>query len=141
MFSKPGSSKGSRLRANARPDSNINIKPLTLYGWEGAPYVTPVRELLCELSIPHVFVNCATGSANRYTCQQWLYYLYISLAYPNYDEIDRYIFCVIFGFCREKLAARTKGVFQVPYIVDPNTGIEMFESASILKYLEEVYTV
>lgn len=42
---------------------------------------------------------------------------------------------------RDKLTARTKGVFQVPYLVDPNTGIEMFESVAILKYLEDVYTV
>eukprot|EP00959_Pyramimonas_sp_CCMP1952_P437211 9154215-Pyramimonas_sp.AAC.1 len=29
----------------------------------------------------------------------------------------------------------------VPYLVDPNTGIEMFESCEIVEYLEEVYTV
>lgn len=71
MLSKGAPSKGARLRANARPDNNVNIRPLTLYGWEGAPFVTPVRELLCELSIPHVLVNCAAGSANRYsaTCR------------------------------------------------------------------------
>ena len=32
------------------------------------------------------------------------------------------------------------GLFQVPFIVDPNTGVEMFESAEIVKYLNEVYT-
>eukprot|EP01038_Epipyxis_sp_PR26KG_P004833 gene4833-6773_t len=41
---------------------------------------------------------------------------------------------------RDKLAKKT-GVFQVPYISDPNTGIEMFESAEIIKYLEKTYTV
>jgi glutathione S-transferase len=27
----------------------------------------------------------------------------------------------------------------VPYLVDPNTGVEMFESADIVRYLEETY--
>jgi len=33
------------------------------------------------------------------------------------------------------------GRFQVPFIVDDNTGIEMFEGAEIVDYLEAVYTV
>jgi glutathione S-transferase len=33
------------------------------------------------------------------------------------------------------------GRFQVPYLVDANTGVEMFEGAEIVKYLEAVYTV
>lgn len=41
---------------------------------------------------------------------------------------------------RDKMVAKT-GRFQVPYLVDPNTGVEMFESEEIVKYLEEVYTV
>ena len=41
---------------------------------------------------------------------------------------------------RDRMVERT-GRFQVPYLVDPNTGIEMFESEEIVKYLEEVYTV
>lgn len=31
--------------------------------------------------------------------------------------------------------------FQVPYIYDPNTGVELFESADIVEYLNEVYAV
>ena len=33
------------------------------------------------------------------------------------------------------------GRFQVPFIVDENTGIEMYESNEIIAYLEDVYTV
>lgn len=40
---------------------------------------------------------------------------------------------------RDKMVELT-GRFQVPYIVDPNTGIEMFEGAEIVEYLEAVYT-
>ena len=28
---------------------------------------------------------------------------------------------------------------QVPYIEDPNTGVAMFESSAIVKYLDETY--
>ena len=33
------------------------------------------------------------------------------------------------------------GRMMVPYLVDPNTGIAMFESAEIVRYLEETYAV
>lgn len=99
-----GGGKGSRLRSNARSDITL-LKPITLYGWEGEnQFVRPVRETLTELGLAHIFVNCATGSANR-----------------------------------AKLTQKT-GLFQVPYISDPNTGVEMFESQQIVKYLETVYT-
>eukprot|EP00322_Chrysochromulina_rotalis_P006539 CAMPEP_0115856952 /NCGR_PEP_ID=MMETSP0287-20121206/15322_1 /TAXON_ID=412157 /ORGANISM="Chrysochromulina rotalis, Strain UIO044" /LENGTH=283 /DNA_ID=CAMNT_0003311151 /DNA_START=59 /DNA_END=910 /DNA_ORIENTATION=- len=42
---------------------------------------------------------------------------------------------------RDSLIAKTGVTFQVPYLVDPNTGVELFESPDILDYLEEVYTV
>ena len=57
--------KGMNVKANARPDNN-KMKAIFLYGWEGAPYVKPVREALDELSLAHVMVNCAPGSTNRY---------------------------------------------------------------------------
>jgi glutathione S-transferase len=34
---------------------------------------------------------------------------------------------------------RTGGTFQVPYLEDPNTGVAMFESAEIIKYLRSRY--
>lgn len=88
---------------NARPE-NESVKPLELWGYECSPFVRPVREKLSELALPHVFVSCSRGSANR-----------------------------------NKLMERT-GRFQVPYLVDPNTGLEFFESPEIVDYLEAVYT-
>ena len=41
---------------------------------------------------------------------------------------------------RDRLVKKT-GRFQVPYLVDPNTGVEMFEGPEIVDYLEAVYTV
>ena len=39
---------------------------------------------------------------------------------------------------RQELKDR-RGTFQAPYIEDPNTGVAMFESSAIVKYLEEQY--
>jgi len=39
---------------------------------------------------------------------------------------------------RETFVARS-GKMQVPYLVDPNTGVEMFESAAIIEYLQGTY--
>jgi glutathione S-transferase len=41
---------------------------------------------------------------------------------------------------RDELLERT-GRFQVPYMEDPNTGIKMFESASMVEYLEQTYAL
>ena len=36
--------------------------------------------------------------------------------------------------------AKTGVQFQVPYLVDPNTGVALFESLEIIEYLDAVYT-
>lgn len=41
---------------------------------------------------------------------------------------------------RAPLARRTGKHFQVPYLFDPNTGVEMCESIEIRMYLDRVYT-
>ena len=41
---------------------------------------------------------------------------------------------------RNKLIEKTGVKFQVPFLVDPNTGVELFESPEIVDYLEAVYT-
>lgn len=41
---------------------------------------------------------------------------------------------------RDRMIERT-GRFQVPFIVDANTGIEMYEGPEIVEYLEAVYTL
>lgn len=51
----------------------------------------------------------------------------------------RLISCSRGSLNRDKMVAKT-GRFQVPFLVDPNTGIEMFEGPEICEYLEKVYT-
>lgn len=67
LFGMGGSSnsgKGSKIRPDARRDIT-KLKPITLFGVEGAPFVKPVRETLNELGLAHIFVNVANGSQNR----------------------------------------------------------------------------
>ncbi|GFH51239.1 hypothetical protein CTEN210_07715 [Chaetoceros tenuissimus] len=59
----------------------------------------------------------------------------VSLALPH-----KMVSCSRGSSNRDILFERT-GRFQVPFIVDPNTGIEMFESPEICEYLDLVYTV
>lgn len=59
----------------------------------------------------------------------------VSLALPHIM-----VSCARGSANRDKLKAKT-GRFQVPYLVDPNTGVEMFESPEICDYLDAVYTV
>lgn len=94
---------GSKRWPTARAD-NEQMTPLELWGYEGSPFVRPVRERLCALCLPHRLVPCPRGSRNR-----------------------------------DAMVQKT-GRFQVPFLVDPNTGIEMFESPEILEYLDAVYT-
>ena len=35
---------------------------------------------------------------------------------------------------------KEQGRFQVPFLRDPNTGAELYESAAIVAYLNDVYT-
>ena len=35
---------------------------------------------------------------------------------------------------------KEQGRFQVPFLRDPNTGAELYESAAIVDYLNDVYT-
>jgi glutathione S-transferase len=58
-----------------------------------------------------------------------------SLCLPHYM-----ISCSRGSINRDIMMQKT-GRFQVPYLVDPNTGIEMYESEEIVKYLDTVYTI
>jgi glutathione S-transferase len=45
------------------------------------------------------------------------------------------------GSANRDLLVKKTGRFQVPFLVDPNTGLELFESPEICDYLDAVYTV
>lgn len=42
---------------------------------------------------------------------------------------------------RQKMYEMTGGVFQIPFLQDPNNGVALFESSAILEYLQKMYGV
>lgn len=54
-------------------------------------------------------------------------------------ELPYHLHNVARGSAAREAFAERSGKMQVPYLVDPNTGVEMFESADILAYLDETY--
>lgn len=107
----------------ARP-SKAPVKPLELYSFESSPYSRLVREVLCELELPYLLRN--TGKARRSDIgpPEWR-----DKWFKGPKDTSRN---------RAALLARTNHV-QVPYLIDPNTGVEMYESAKIIAYLEKTY--
>ena len=91
------------------------MKPIVLYGWEGAPYVTDVRRTLDELGLAHVLVNCAKGSGNRWVVK-WVggkptvlvttmfqeIIIYISRVY-EYFLVKSWMNCESYLFCTYEL--------------------------------------
>ena len=112
---------GRGLRA--RP-SKAPAKPLELFSFESSPYSRLVREALCELELPYTLRNTGKG--------HWK-----DLGPPAVrDKLHKSPKDT--GRNRKVLAERT-GRVQLPYLIDPNTGAEMYESAAILRYLEDTY--
>ena len=114
-----------RLRAGsqARP-SKAPKRALELFSFESSPYSRRVRELLCELELPYLLRS--TGKA------RWQDLGPPILRAKLFPELP------VVGRTRPELLQRA-GKVQVPFLVDPNTGIEMFESQAIREYLLDTY--
>jgi len=54
-------------------------------------------------------------------------------------EIPYRLHNVARGSARREAFVKRSGKMQVPYLADPNTGTEMFESADIIAYLDRTY--
>jgi glutathione S-transferase len=109
--------------AQARPSKPAR-RPLELFSFESSPYSRRVRELLCELELPYVLRN--TGKA------RWQDLGPPSLRATLFPGLP------VEGRNRKVLLERA-GRVQLPYLVDPNTDAEMFESAAIRRYLLDTY--
>lgn len=107
----------------ARP-SKAPAKPLELYSFEASPFSRLVRETLCELELPYHLHNVGKG---RGRMVDWL---------PP-DMRKNYVGPTEH---RQKLIERS-GKMMVPYLIDPNTGVAMFESAEIQRYLIQTYAI
>lgn len=109
------------LKAKAHKSAE---QPLVLYSFESSPYSRLVRERLCELELPYILRNTGKAAWKDMGPPQLR-----AALFP--DE-------PISGRNRQALLART-GKVQVPYLIDPNTGTEMYESADIIDYLNRTY--
>ncbi len=97
---------------------------LTLYSFESSPYSRIVREKLSELELPYVLINI--GKQQRADVGPSNFRLHLGPYKPLPDTK------------RSEFFAR-HGNVQVPYLIDPNTGVDMFESADIAAYLDRTY--
>lgn len=111
--------RGYRARPSLAPE-----QPLELYSFESSPFSRLVREVLCELELPYLLRS--TGKA-----------LMQDMGPP---AMRKKLFpdLPVKGRNRQRLL-ELAGRVQVPYLVDPNTGTAMFESAAIVDYLERQY--
>lgn len=110
---------GRMARPSRAPD-----QPLELFSFESSPNVIPVRERLCELELPYLLRNTGKG---RWT----------DMGPPALR--DRLLHAPGATSRNRKLLFERTGRVQVPYLIDPNTGVEMFESTDILAYLDKTY--
>jgi glutathione S-transferase len=116
---RPGGLQGLRARPAKAPR-----KPLILYSFESSPYSRPVRSRLCELQIRYLLKNTPKGALT-------------DLGPPLVRD---QLFRAPKDTTRNRawLAEHT-GRVQLPYLIDPNTGAAMFESAAIVAYLDATY--
>ena len=113
--------RGLYARPSVAPE-----QPLELYSFESSPFSRLVREVLCELELRYTLRNAGKARWEDMGPPQ--------LRARLFPELP------VQGRNRVRLLQRA-GRVQFPYLIDPNTGTEMFESAAICDYLERTYAV
>ena len=98
---------------------------LELWGFEASPFTRVVRATLAELELPFIYNNVAK--------ERW------QDMGPAVLRFKPGKYQALAGGKREKVMNVMGRDIQVPYLVDPNTGVKMFESAAIVKYLNKYY--
>ena len=119
LASAPRVSHGMRARPGELPE-----RMLELYSFESSPYARVVRELLCEMEIPYLLRNCG-----RTKLEEWL-------LPPLRERLD---IIPDSELRNRRVLQEREGRVSIPYLVDPNTGQGLFESAAICDYLRRKY--
>ena len=89
-------------------------KKLELFAFEPSPFCKKVREVLDSMELPYVARSIARGSFKR----------------PDFRNK--------YGDRISKWRTNVKMIC-VPFLIDPNTGVELFESEDIKQYLIKTY--
>ena len=114
-----------RMGAGGRARPSVPAgEPLELYSIETSPYARRVREVLCELELPYRLRNLGRTQAKE------------SLPPPLRERFGVKVAPETAN--RKALLART-GQLMVPYLIDPNTATELFQSDAIIDYLKRTY--
>jgi glutathione S-transferase len=108
----------------ARPTRARPAEPLELWSFEASPFSRVVRDTLCELELPYLLHSAGRASVAEHVPVQ----LRHRLGYTPTPSTAS----------RRELQARA-GRLQVPFLVDPNTEVELLESDAIVAYLEDTY--
>ncbi|ENW96640.1 glutathione S-transferase N-terminal domain-containing protein [Acinetobacter sp. NIPH 298] len=98
---------------------------LELWSFEASPYTRLVREVLTELELPYILRNVPK--------ERW------QDMGPAILRLKPGQYIPLPNGKREKAVEVMGRDIQVPYLVDPNTGVKMFESAKIVEYLKKQY--
>src|SRR5699024_4515516 len=107
-----------RLRAKGA------ARPLELYSFESSPYSGLVRETLCVLELPYLLRSM--GKATKADMR------------PPWIRTRFYPDAPVEGRNRKRMHEHT-GRLQIPFLIDPNTDTEMYESTDIRYYLLRTY--
>jgi len=109
-----------RFASCLRPLTRVTVEkhpilPMILWGYEGSPFVTRVRETLCSMEIEYLYKTCGRiSSVKRKEFKQ---------KFNSMLSVGR----------------TTTGLIQVPLLEDPNTGKVLLESYDIVDYLMKTY--
>lgn len=117
----------SLIRLNAgktKKPALVPQDPLVLYSFESSPYSRPVREILCELEIPYLLVNLGKQQFGELG--------------PATQRLHQGEYTPLPNTKRSQFLAE-HGTVQVPFLKDPNTHTDLFESQAIVNYLITTY--
>ncbi|KAI8563033.1 hypothetical protein RHMOL_Rhmol03G0081600 [Rhododendron molle] len=109
-------------RGSSYTPSKLPPKPLEVWAYEASPFCKVVREVLVEVFSGSI--NCGKKTAQVVKEE----------GYKALDNCAR-------GSPKRQILYKKAGHFQVPYLEDPNTGVQMFESAEIVEYLRATYAL
>lgn len=128
------------------PSSSFDRKALWPITWENFSVSTSIlAAILQDMPAAKQQENARPDNTKMLPLELWGYECSPFVA-PVREKLGSLCLPHIFVSCsrgsenRNRMIERT-GRFQVPFLVDPNTGIEMFEGAEIAQYLEQVYTI
>ena len=99
---------------------------LELYSFESSPYSRAVRERLSELQLPYLLRNCGKSCKSDFVLPAVRDRLGI-----DHEPLSRN---------RQELK-RLTGRVAVPYLVDPNKDVGLYESDRILEHLRRHYQI